>query len=228
MWSSPSHHIYIKNTSTFGKTLTEHLLNAGRRPQTYKRARVSPCNWVGQKKKKKKKEIRTGPVPLGGRKSCEGGKVSTYREVPSLVGRLARTQGERWSLWRKHSNRFAEGKPKRELYRQLLLTGTPQLDKLIHWSGWGWLLILGLWESDPGESIRVDCMKTARRSRVWFAETKGVQEEAWTCQRCKTPLLGVMQGEGRALQRSIFLCALLGSRVPPATYRGRCKPLLPS
>ena len=66
MWSSPSPHRYIKNTSTCGTTLTEHLLNADRRPQTSKRARKSPCNWVGQKKKKKKKEkgIKTGPVPL--------------------------------------------------------------------------------------------------------------------------------------------------------------------
>ena len=152
MWSSPSHHIYIRNTSTFGNTLTEHLLNAGRRPQTYKRARVSPRNWVGQKEKERKR-IRTGPVPLGGRKSCEGGNFSTHRDVLSLVARLARSQGELWSLWRKHSNRFGEGKPKRELYRQLLLTGTPQLDKLIHWSGRGWILRLGLWESDPGESI---------------------------------------------------------------------------
>ena len=69
MWSSPSHHIYIKNTSTFGKTLTEHLLNAGRRPQTYKRARVSPCNWVGQKKKKKKKKSEPDLC------HWEGGKV---------------------------------------------------------------------------------------------------------------------------------------------------------
>lgn len=100
------------------------------------------------------------------------------------------------------------------------MTGTPQLYKLIHWSGRGWMPILGLWESDPEESIKVDCMKTVRRSRVWFAQTKGVQEEAWTCQRCKTPLLGVMQEEGQALQRSIFLCALLGSRAPPSQATG--------
>lgn len=76
------------------------------------------------------------------------------------------------------------------------------------------MLKLGLWETDSGESIRVDCMKTARRSRVWFARTKRVQEEAWTCQRCKTPLLGVIQ------KRSVFLCALLGSRAPPPHATG--------
>ena len=32
-------HKYIKNTSTCGTTPTEHLLKAGRRPQTYKKAR---------------------------------------------------------------------------------------------------------------------------------------------------------------------------------------------
>ena len=32
----------------------EHLLNTGRRPQTFKRARKSPCNWVGQKEKRER------------------------------------------------------------------------------------------------------------------------------------------------------------------------------
>ena len=67
----------IKNTSTCGTTPTEHLLNAGRRPQTSQKARNSPHTWVGQKKKEKTdKRIRTGPAPLGG--SCEGRKVSTH------------------------------------------------------------------------------------------------------------------------------------------------------
>ena len=33
--------------------LTEYLLNAGIRPQAAERARKSPCNLVGKKKKKK-------------------------------------------------------------------------------------------------------------------------------------------------------------------------------
>ena len=46
-------HKYIKSTSTCGTTPTEHLLNAGRRPQTTQKARNSPHTWVGQKKKEK-------------------------------------------------------------------------------------------------------------------------------------------------------------------------------
>ena len=46
-------HKYIKTTSTCGTTPTEHLLNAGRRPQTSQKARNSPRTWVGQKKKGK-------------------------------------------------------------------------------------------------------------------------------------------------------------------------------
>ena len=70
-------HKYIKNTSTCGTTLTEHL-NAGRRPQTSPKTRNSPRTWVGQKKKRKNRDKRIGmePAPLGG--SCEGGKVSTH------------------------------------------------------------------------------------------------------------------------------------------------------
>ena len=37
---------YIKNTSICRTTLTEYLLNTGRRPQTTERPRKSPCNWV--------------------------------------------------------------------------------------------------------------------------------------------------------------------------------------
>ena len=88
-------HKYIKNTSTCVMILTEHLMNAGRRSQTSKRTRKSPRNRGGQEEKKKErereKEIRMGPVPLEG--SCERGKVSTYWEVPSLVGRSARQRG---------------------------------------------------------------------------------------------------------------------------------------
>ena len=72
-------HKYVRTTSTCGTTPTEHLLNAGRRPQTSQKARKSPCTWVGQKKKRKKnknKRIGMGPEPLGG--SCEGGNVSTH------------------------------------------------------------------------------------------------------------------------------------------------------
>ena len=46
-------HKYIRNTSTCWTTPTEHLLYAGRRPQTSQKARISPCTWVGQKKKEK-------------------------------------------------------------------------------------------------------------------------------------------------------------------------------
>ena len=71
-------HKYIRNTSTCGTTPTEHLLNAGRRPQTSQKARHSPRTWVGQKKKEKNREKRigTGSAPLEG--SCEGGKVSKH------------------------------------------------------------------------------------------------------------------------------------------------------
>ena len=43
-------HRYIRNTSTRGTAPIERLLNAGRRPQTFQKARNSPRTWVGQKK----------------------------------------------------------------------------------------------------------------------------------------------------------------------------------
>ena len=62
-------HKYIKNTSTCGMILTEHLLNAGRRPKTFKRARKAR-NCIRQKKKRQKR-IRTGPEPPRGSVKCE-------------------------------------------------------------------------------------------------------------------------------------------------------------
>ena len=111
IWSLPSPLQIHQKISTCVTTLTEHLLNTGRSPQTPKRARKSPSNWVRQKTKKKKKttekEIGMGAAPLGGR--CEGGKVSTHWEVPSPVG----TERELWSLGGEHSNKCAEGKAER-------------------------------------------------------------------------------------------------------------------
>ena len=46
-------HKQIKNTSTCETAPTEHLMNAGKRPQTSQKARKSPSTWVGQKKKEK-------------------------------------------------------------------------------------------------------------------------------------------------------------------------------
>ena len=40
-------HKYTRNTSICGTSPTEHLLNAGRRPQTSQKARNSPHTWVG-------------------------------------------------------------------------------------------------------------------------------------------------------------------------------------
>ena len=70
----PSHK-YIRNTSTCGTTPTEHLLKAGRRPQTSQKARKSPLTWLGQKKKRKKQRQKnrdrtcTSGRELWGRKS---------------------------------------------------------------------------------------------------------------------------------------------------------------
>ena len=57
-----------------------------------------------------------GPAPLGG--SCERGKISTHRKVPSQAGRSAGTEGELQSLRGEYSNQFVEGKVERDLHRR--------------------------------------------------------------------------------------------------------------
>ena len=60
-----SPHKYIKNTSTNGTILTEHLLNTSRRPQTPKRTKKN-SHTTGQDERKEKKKIGNGkgPAPL--------------------------------------------------------------------------------------------------------------------------------------------------------------------
>ena len=129
---TPSHK-YIRNTHTCGTILTEYLPNAGRGPQTSERARKSPCNWVGRKKKKEsEKGIRTGPGPLGG--ICERGKVPVPREVPLPVGRLAGTEGELWSLGGERSNWFAAARMERQTVPPPC---TPQPKTHVLWYGRG-------------------------------------------------------------------------------------------
>ena len=71
MQNSP--HKYIKNTSTNGTILIEHLLNIGERPWTPKRTRNPPPHTYTHthttnytERKKKRRENGKGPVPLAG------------------------------------------------------------------------------------------------------------------------------------------------------------------
>ena len=156
----PSSHKYVKNKC--GTILTEHLLNAVRRPQTSKGAKKSPCNWIGQKKKKKRereKGIWMGPVPLGG--SCERVKVLACWEVPSLVGRSA---GTGWSFGA--SEESAATSIQRAKQRETCTDSQchrPALPSLRCWSagaGGVWVLRLGLRTSDLGRRLGL----AARRS----------------------------------------------------------------
>ena len=54
-WSSPSSPLIHQKYIYMWNTPTEHLLNAGRRPQSSQKGRNSPCTRVGQKKKKRQK-----------------------------------------------------------------------------------------------------------------------------------------------------------------------------
>ena len=62
----PSHK-YIRNTSTCGTTPTEHLLNAGKRPQNSQKARNS-LTYLGRAKEKRKQgqKNRDGTCTSGG------------------------------------------------------------------------------------------------------------------------------------------------------------------
>ena len=170
-----SSHKYIKNTSTCGTLLTEHLLNAGRRPQTSERARKSPCNWVGQKKEeklKREKGTMMGPEPLGG--SCERRNVSTPWEIPSLVGRSVGMEGELWSLGEECSNWFAEGKMERNVHRQLVLVPCAlQPEMLVCWCRRGLGAEAQLWTSDPERGLGLVVWRQPEGAGVWCSHNRG-------------------------------------------------------
>ena len=95
-------HKYIRNTSTCATAPTEHLLNAGRKPQTSQKARNSPCTWVGQKKKQRQKNRD---------RTCTSGREPWRRkgyqtlEAPSRAETAGGGGGKLWSRRGEHSNR---------------------------------------------------------------------------------------------------------------------------
>ena len=136
----------------------EHLLNTGRIPQTFKRARKSPCNWVGQKEKRERHRDGTWPSE---RKLWRREWACPW-EWPSLVGRSARTEGELRSPGGEHSNSSVKGKEEKDPHRWSVLPSSPQTEMLLYWGGWGlgteaWVSELRLW----GERTGVGCMQTA-------------------------------------------------------------------
>ena len=76
-----------------GTILTEHLLSAGRRPETSQQANL------GRTKEKWEKGIGMGPGPLGG--SCERGQVLAPWKVPSVAETPARTRWGALVSWRR-------------------------------------------------------------------------------------------------------------------------------
>ena len=107
-------HRYTRNTSTCGTAPTEHLLNAGRRPQTSQKARNSPCTWVGQKKKQIQKN-RDGTCTIG-RELWRRKSLHTLGS-PFMGGDCGRQRGKLRSHGGERSNRGAEGKVERFLHR---------------------------------------------------------------------------------------------------------------
>ena len=147
-------HKYIRNTSTCGTTPTEHILNAGRRPQTSQKARNSPRTWVVQKKKEKtetknrdrtctsgrelwrKKSFHTLGSPFTGGDGVAVGEASETR-------RRAQQQGCGGQSGEICTQRNGDGQPS-PAWEACLLTCL---------GGWGWELTLWLGGQIPGRGL---------------------------------------------------------------------------
>ena len=103
---------HFRNTSTCGTPPTEHLLNAGSRPQTSQKARNSPRTWVGTDLHQREGAVREEKFP--------------HTRKPRRVagGKLQSHGGER-------SNRGAESKAERFPHRGSAPSSTHQPERLV-------------------------------------------------------------------------------------------------
>ena len=126
-------------------------MNADIIPQTSKRARKSPHNWIGQKEKRRerKKGIRMGTAPLG---VCyKRGEVSIHLEAPLLV-RSTRTEVGGFKASEKSVAASTRSLKQRDA--QLVLpSSASQPEMLIYLVGWVWGLRLRIWRSDSGKGL---------------------------------------------------------------------------
>ena len=149
--SSPKIHqkyIYMWNNSY--RTPTE----CWQKPQASKKARNSPHNWVGQKKKEEK-ETKDLHLWEG---AVKEEKFPHARKSPHWW-RWEGGEPQRWG-----QQRGCGGKAERILHRGSVPTRTHQSEMLVGSparAGGGWVLRLGFWKSDPRERTGVGCMKTA-------------------------------------------------------------------
>ena len=119
--------------------LTEHLLTAGRRPQTSKKGKKPPHNWVGQKEKRERER----------KEKNESGLEQHFWELwkkkeicilggPLTEGRSAGREGEPQSLREKNHHRYEEGKAETELHIIGITAWlTPAWDTLARTGHWG-------------------------------------------------------------------------------------------
>ena len=142
---------------------TEHLLNAGRRPQTSQKARNSPRTWVGQKKKEKQRQKNRDRTCISGRELRRRKGLHTLG-APSQAETAGGGGGKLQSHGGERGHRGAEGKAERFSHRGLVPTSTHQPERLVcspAGMGGDWELRLGLRRSDHRKRTGVGCMNTA-------------------------------------------------------------------
>lgn len=100
---------------------TKQLPSTNRRSQASEKARKPPCNWAGQRKRKRRNQ--DGACAQG--RICEGGKFSTsWEERLTIPEKVHWIEREFWCLKRGrrgNSKGLVEGKMRSNLHRGLAL-----------------------------------------------------------------------------------------------------------
>ena len=195
-------HKYIKNTSTYGTTPTEHILNAGRRPQTSQKARKSPCTWVGQKKKKKQRQKNRDGTCTSGRELWRRKSFHTLGSpFTSGEGCFGATKESAATGVQRTKQRDSHTK-----YRyQPALTSLRGLSA--HPPG---QVAAGRWGSGfggqtPGRGVGLATWRQPEGSYCATASQKGVWAKVWTCQRGKRPFVSRCARRGDSCPACPFL-----------------------
>ena len=132
--------------------LTEYLLSAGRKPQTAKKARKFPCNWVWKKKKEEKVRKESGWVLYPWKGAV---KVERFLYPGKPPHRQRGWLGQKGSFRASEENAAAGGRQSEQ--GETSTNGQcqhPAVLSLKHAStGVGWVLELGLQRFNPGRGL---------------------------------------------------------------------------
>ena len=148
--------------------LTEYLLHTGRRPETYERARKSPCNRVGQKKIEKKKVTKESCRDLCPWQGAVKEERFLHPGRPLTNGEISQDRGRALDPWRRTQQPVCNSQNGERPAQTVSATSqhSPAWDVFTSVSR-GWVLKLVLQRSDLVRGVGLAAWKQPAGAGVW-------------------------------------------------------------